>query len=205
MNLIRLPLGLNPPSVVTAVIEIPKGGTQKIEYQYNTERFQVDRPVRNPDGFPLAYGFVPSTSAPDGDPTDIMILTRRDLKTGDILSAKPIGVLRVQDGLNRDDKILAVLPGDPDYGAFDDLFHVSPALLRKVEEFFKNEATTAFVKTDGWGFRPEAYKWIGEGVQGTDKVLLSGGLPELCPGVALVLGGILLIGVPLAIWLWKRR
>ena len=54
----------------------------------------------------------------DGDPLDICVLTEKEITHGNILvRAIPIGGLRMLDGDEADDKIIAVLAGDAVYGA----------------------------------------------------------------------------------------
>ena len=50
----------------------------------------------------------------DGDPLDICVLSERPIAHGDILlQAVPIGGMRMIDGNEADDKIIAVLKNDP--------------------------------------------------------------------------------------------
>src|ERR671910_207313 len=66
----------------------------------------------------------------DGDPVDICILTEKDIPRGDILlRAVPIGGLRMIDGDEADDKIIAVLEGDAVYGAWRDIEECPEGLL----------------------------------------------------------------------------
>ena len=58
----------------------------------------------------------------DGDPMDICVLTEKDISHGDIiLKAIPIGGLRMIDGAEADDKIIAVLQDDAMYGGWQEL------------------------------------------------------------------------------------
>ena len=67
MNLTQLPSGPQPPQVVYAVIEIPRGGRNKYEYDATLELFRLDRVLYSAVHYPAAYGFIPSTQAADGD------------------------------------------------------------------------------------------------------------------------------------------
>jgi inorganic pyrophosphatase len=58
----------------------------------------------------------------DGDPLDIYVLTERPAAHGDFLArALPIGGLRMIDGNEVDDKIIAVLESDVAYGDLRDI------------------------------------------------------------------------------------
>lgn len=57
--------------------------------------------------------------AGDGDPLDICVLTEKSIVYGNLLAyAIPIGGLRLIDGNQADDKIVAVLKDDAVYGHF---------------------------------------------------------------------------------------
>lgn len=46
--------------------------------------------------FPLAFGFIPSTVAEDGDPVDVLILAEEDLPIGCLLTARLLGVIEAE-------------------------------------------------------------------------------------------------------------
>ena len=69
-----LPIGEQAPDVVTAVIEIPQGSTNKYEYDKELQVFRLDRNLHSPVHYPGDYGFIPRTLAEDGDPLDILVL-----------------------------------------------------------------------------------------------------------------------------------
>lgn len=73
----------------------------------------------------------------DGDPRDVCVLTAKDTLHGDlILKAIPIGGLRMIDGDEADDKIIAVLQNDALYRGCRDI-HDMPAVLReRLRHFF---------------------------------------------------------------------
>jgi hypothetical protein len=66
-----LPIGDQAPSVIYAVVEIPKDSKHKYEYDPNLGVFRLDRVLHSAVYYPTEYGFVPSTNAGDGDPLDI--------------------------------------------------------------------------------------------------------------------------------------
>jgi inorganic pyrophosphatase len=103
---------------------------------------------------PTLYGFVPRTycaervaelavnhAAPvtkgDGDPLDICIFTDRPIMRGDILlEARPIGGLRMVERGEANDKILAVLIGNPTYGEFVDVAQLSRGAIDRLRHYF---------------------------------------------------------------------
>jgi len=96
MNLTDLPPGPNPPKVVYAIVEIPKGGRNKYEYDPKLGLFRLDRVLYSAVHYPAAYGFIPGTRTEDGDPMDILVMTSEPTVTGCLIEARPVGLLRMQ-------------------------------------------------------------------------------------------------------------
>ena len=61
VNYLELPIGERSPEVFRAVIEIPKDGTNKFEYDKELHVFKLDRNLHSPVHYPGDYGFIPST------------------------------------------------------------------------------------------------------------------------------------------------
>jgi inorganic pyrophosphatase len=74
VNYLELPIGDRSPEVFRTVIEIPKDGTQKFEYDKQLHVFKLDRNLHSPVHYPGDYGFIPSTLSDDGDPLDVLVL-----------------------------------------------------------------------------------------------------------------------------------
>ena len=74
----------------------------------------------------------------DQDPLDVCVLSERPVSHGDILlQAIPIGGLRMIDGSEADDKIVAVLVGDSAYGGFRDIKDCPDALVARLIHYFE--------------------------------------------------------------------
>src|SRR5205807_10599997 len=73
-NYLNLPIGKSAPDEVNAVIEIPRGQTNKYEYDKQLNVFRLDRNLYSPVHYPGDYGFIPSTLSSDGDPLDVLVL-----------------------------------------------------------------------------------------------------------------------------------
>ena len=148
--------GEGAPDRVTAYIELVPTDTVKYEVDKSSGHLKVDRPQKFSSLCPAPYGFVPQTFCGeeiaryaaaragrgdvigDGDPLDICVLTERSINHGGILLvARPIGGLRMFDGKEADDKILAVLDEDPAYGAFADIDDDCPkSLVERLRHYF---------------------------------------------------------------------
>lgn len=128
-------IGDQAPDLVNAFIEIVPTDTVKYELDKATGILKIDRPQKFSNVCPTPYGFLPRTfcgprnaafcaektgrarMVGDGDPLDVCVLTEKTLSHGAVLvRAIPIGGLRMIDGDEVDDKILAVLEGDAVYG-----------------------------------------------------------------------------------------
>lgn len=108
--------------VVNAVIEIPAGTSAKWEVVEPgaTLAWEIEdglpRMVRYL-AYPANYGMIPRTRLAkelggDGDPLDVIVLGPA-LPRGSVITVRPIGVMRLLDDGERDDKILAVRTAGP--------------------------------------------------------------------------------------------
>jgi len=150
-----VPIGPEAPRIVSAYIEIVPTDTVKYEIDKLTGYLRVDRPQRFSNVCPCLYGLLPQTlsaervaalsgqrtgkpdAAGDGDPLDICVLTVANVLHGDILlRAVPIGGLHMLDGNEADDKIVAVLEGDPSYGGWRDIEDCPSGLLDRLKHYF---------------------------------------------------------------------
>jgi inorganic pyrophosphatase len=156
-----LPIGDQAPSVIHAVVEIPKDSKHKYEYDPKLGVFRLDRVLHSADT-PTEYGFIPSAEVDDGDPLDVMIFLSWPTFPGCILEVRPIGKLNVMDDKGLDEKILAVAQHDPHYQRIDELEAVEPHVLKEIEQFFTvyKGWRTKLSLTFGWSGKKEALKRI---------------------------------------------
>ncbi len=145
-----LAVGPNPPELVTAYIEITPFDLMKYEVDKQTGYLNVDRPQRSSATPPELYGLIPRTycgrrvaaltptvEIADGDPLDICVVSERPIDRADItLTARVVGGLRMIDGDEADDKIIAVLRDDPVWGDVTDLSDLPVALVDRLEHYF---------------------------------------------------------------------
>ena len=150
---VKLPIGTDAPNRVNVVIEIPKDSMNKYEYDKRLQVFRLDRTLFSPVHYPGDYGFIPQTLGLDGDPLDVLVLVEAPSFPGCIIEVRPIGVLRMIDQGEKDEKILCVAESDPLYHNVHDCNHVFPHQLREVEHFFAIYKNLEGKKTElaGWG------------------------------------------------------
>ena len=162
MNYAILPAGRQPPQDIYAVIEIP-AQADPIKYEVNKEYgvLMVDRFMPAPMFYPANYGFIPGTSAGDGDPLDVLVVTPNALMPGSMIRCRPVGVLQMHDEAGEDAKIIA-LPHRKVSTAYAGIEEVTdlPELLRnQIIHFFtyyKTLESGKWVKIDQWAGREAA-------------------------------------------------
>src|ERR1044072_942890 len=151
-NYLSLPIGDSAPDEVNAVIEIPRGQTNKYEYDKKLHVFRLDRNLYSPVHYPGDYGFIPSTLSLDGDPLDVLVLVDAPSFTGCVMTVRPIGVLKMIDQGKEDEKILAVGLNNPIYEGVSEYSELYPHLLREIEHFFSvyKELEAKTTRIVGW-------------------------------------------------------
>lgn len=163
-NYLSLPAGEGSPDEVNAVIEIPRGQTNKYEYDKTLHVFRLDRNLYSPVHYPGDYGFIPSTLSHDGDPLDVLVLVDAPSFTGCVMTVRPIGFLEMVDQEQRDEKVLAVGTNNSIFKDVRDYEELYPHLLREIEHFFtiykELEAKTTGIT--GWHDATSARKIISE-------------------------------------------
>jgi inorganic pyrophosphatase len=125
------------PGVINVLIEIPGGSKNKYEFDKDMNAFALDRVLFASVKYPYDYGFVPNTLADDGDPLDGMVMMDEPTFPGCVIAARPIGMLLMIDGGDRDEKILCVPAEDPRYNEVKSLKDVAPHRLEEIAEFFR--------------------------------------------------------------------
>ena len=143
--------GPQMPEVVTCFIEMVPTDTVKYEIDKITGLLKIDRPQKFSSVVPTLYGFIPQTLCAeqvaararrpglvgDGDPIDVCVLSERPILHGNVLvDAVPIGGLRMIDGDEADDKIIAVLAGDPAFKDITDVAACPSGLRDRLQHYF---------------------------------------------------------------------
>jgi inorganic pyrophosphatase len=119
-------------------VEIPKGSSDKYEYNPITKKLELDRVLSVAMHYPEKYGFIPRTLAPDGDELDFVCLTERTRGAGDYIKARIIGVLRMVDSGKQDDKLLVVDNNEPELDYIQNLEDVPEKRKKKIAHFFSH-------------------------------------------------------------------
>lgn len=145
------------PGVFNAFIEIVPADSVKYELDKSSGHLRLDRPQLFSSLCPSLYGFIPQTLCGpavasrcaertgeqriegDGDPMDICVLTEKVVTHGNLfVRARPIGGLRMIDGAQADDKIIAVLASDLAYGHIRDVAECPAGIIARIRHYFLN-------------------------------------------------------------------
>jgi inorganic pyrophosphatase len=131
-------IGPSAPDIVNGIIEIPKDTRAKYELDKESGLLKMDRVIYSSMYYPANYGFIPQTYCEDHDPLDILILSQIAVVPLCIVSAKVIGVMRMLDGGELDDKIIAVAENDMSVKHIDDITTVPEHFFRELRTFFED-------------------------------------------------------------------
>jgi inorganic pyrophosphatase len=129
--------GDNCPNVVNTIIEIPKGSNAKYEMDKDTGLLRLDRVLYSAMFYPHNYGFIPQTLGEDNDPLDILVLSQIAVVPFCIVEARIIGVMRMLDQGEGDDKIIAVASQDVSVSYINSIAELPIYLLNELKNFFQ--------------------------------------------------------------------
>ena len=130
-------LGENAPDIVNAIIEIPKGSKAKYELDKDSGMLRLDRVLYSSVHYPANYGFMPRTLGDDHDPLDILVLSQIDIAPMCIARAKVIGVMRMLDNGEGDDKLIAVAADDISMAHINQIEDLPDHLGSEIIQFFR--------------------------------------------------------------------
>jgi inorganic pyrophosphatase len=129
-------IGSAAPQLVPVIIEVPKGSKTKYELDKKSGLIKVDRILFSSVVYPANYGFIPQTYCEDHDPLDALVLGQESVVPLAIMRAKPIGVMKMRDQGEEDDKIIAVHADDPEYRDYNSIRELPAHRIAEVRRFF---------------------------------------------------------------------
>lgn len=150
-----------PNGMIRVVIEIPTGSVDKWEVDKEDGFLHWEMQEGKPRkvrylGYPANYGMVPRTLLPeasggDGDPLDVIVLGP-PLVRGSIVQARLLGVLKLNDSGEVDDKLIAVLPGTPFFRVsdMDALQTQFPGVTRILQTWFTSYKGAGRITSSGY-------------------------------------------------------
>lgn len=126
------------PEKFVAVIEISKGSKNKYELDKDSGLLKLDRVLSTSMIYPENYGFIPKTLGDDGDPLDVVLICQEPILPLSLVEATTLGVLRMNDGGEGDEKIIAVATKDLQMNYFKDINDLPTHLLDEIANFFES-------------------------------------------------------------------
>lgn len=122
---------------MNVIIEIPKFSKNKYEIDKETGMIALDRVMHSAQDYPFDYGFVPQTLFDDGDALDVVLVTTYPLAPGILVKARPVAIMEMVDGGERDDKVVAVPVDDPRFDNVRDIGDLNPHFQKEMTHFFE--------------------------------------------------------------------
>lgn len=125
------------PNDFMAVIEIPAGGKNKYEMDKETGLLRLDRVLYTSTHYPANYGFIPRTYAADNDPLDVLVLCQESIVPMTLVRCYPIGVIKMIDNDESDEKIIAIPFNDPSMNQYTDVSQLPKHNFEEIRHFFR--------------------------------------------------------------------
>lgn len=161
---------------LNVVIEIPAGRTEKWEVRKPDGalawNFKKGKPrLVKYIGYPGNYGMIPQTLLPkelggDGDPLDAIVLGPPMLR-GSIGKAKLVGVLKLLDDDEKDDKLIAVSANSPFYkvDSLQELDEKFPGVTDILKIWFLNYKGSGKIEFKGFAEVTEAEEILKKAIE----------------------------------------
>ncbi len=167
MGISNLPAGENYPDEFNVVVEIPRGSRNKYEYSEDLDVIKLDRVYYTAMTPPFEYGFIPQTRSADGDHLDVVLVMGTSVAPGIVVEARAIGVIKMIDNGEEDEKIVAVPVKDPRFVHVATVEDLSGYFTKEVQHYFEHykDLENKRVEITGWGDKEEAIKVLKQSLE----------------------------------------
>ena len=123
------------PNDFVACIEIEQGSKNKYELDKETGLIILDRVLYTSTHYPMNYGFIPLTYCGDHDPLDVFVLCSQPIEKMSLVRCFPIGVIKMRDRDEEDEKVVAIPFGDPQYNGYRDISELPTHIIAELRHF----------------------------------------------------------------------
>ncbi len=128
--------------ILQVIIETPKGSRNKYAFDDKQKIFALKKVLPAGMAFPYDFGFIPSTIAEDGDPTDVLVLMDEPAFPGCLLKCRVIGIIEGEQGAKkekeRNDRVVAIEQDNHSYAHVEHITDLGKTFVHELEEFFVN-------------------------------------------------------------------
>lgn len=126
-------------NIVNGLVEINSSSINKYEFITESGQLKLDRVGYSSLAYPVAYGLIPQTWDQDGDMLDFVIANVTEpLVPGSLAELRVIGVMKFEDGGERDDKIITVLSDDKRMDHINSYEELGPHWQKETEHYFEH-------------------------------------------------------------------
>ena len=165
------PLNKNDDKIIRVIVETPKGSRNKYAFDKDARVFELKTVLPAGMNFPYDFGFLPSTLADDGDPTDVLVLMDEPAFPGCVLKCRIVGIIQGEQSdkkkTERNDRIIAIEQDNHSYSSVKHVDDLGKEFARELEDFFVNyhKLTGKKYKILGLKGPKAAQRCIREGMQ----------------------------------------
>lgn len=159
------------PNDFVAYIEIEQGSKNKYELDKETGLIILDRVLYTSTHYPMNYGFIPRTLSDDGDPLDVFVMCSQPIEKMSLVRCFPIGVIKMKDREENDEKIIAIPFGDPSVNGYNDISFLPHHIIDELEHFLTvyKQLENKKVVVKSIGGKKEALETIEKAIKDFEK------------------------------------
>lgn len=160
------------PEDFIACIEIEQGSKNKYELDKETGLIILDRVLYTSTHYPMNYGFIPHTLSGDHDPLDVFVLCSQPIEKMSLVRCYPIGIVNMIDRDEKDEKIIAIPFGDPQYNGYKDISELPAHIVDELKHFLTvyKQLENKTVKVQQVDFAEAAKEAIRQNIDEFNKV-----------------------------------
>jgi inorganic pyrophosphatase len=129
----------------------------RTKHYHNEKTLELRRTTEVELPYPYAYGFILETTAEDGGNVDCYVLTRRALRTGQIVDCEAVALMEQFEDGQIDHNVIVVFPGEEQL--FDDA--ARQALTHFVNHVFEHRPGKK-IKAGEFRSRKDALEFVAE-------------------------------------------